>query len=119
QSEQLSHWQREVRIWTNKVSQAKVDLSRAQMQSGERRPILEKKALDAAVRRLEEAEHKIQRIRFWTRELERESLLFRGQLHQIDRTVEVDLPRAMARIDRHLDNLDAYLRVKPAASGAA
>lgn len=119
QTEQLSHWQREVRTWTNKVAQAKVDLARAQMQSGDRRPIIEKKALDAAVKRLEEAEHKIQRIRHWSRAMEREAMLFRGQLQQLDRTLDADLPRAMAQIDRLLDSLDAYMRIKPTAAAPA
>jgi hypothetical protein len=110
----LSHWQREVKKWTNKLAQAKAELFRAQIQSGEDRPsaIVEKKAVDAAQRKIDEAQHKIERIRHWSRALERDILLFKGQCQQIDRAAEADIPRAVAMLERMTESIDSYLRVK-------
>lgn len=114
QGEVMSHWQHEVKLWTRKVAEAKSELHRAQLQSNDERPsaILERKALDAAQHRLKTAQEKIERTRHWLRALEREMMLCKGQLQQLDRAIDADLPRVAAQVDRMMESLDQYMRVQ-------
>jgi hypothetical protein len=121
QTEVMSYWQHEEKLWTRKVAEAKSELYKAQLQSQDQRPslVLERKALAAAQRRLENAQQKIQKVRYWSRMLEKEMMLCRGQLQQMERALDADLPRVSAQVDRMMQSIEAYLRVKPTPTAAA
>lgn len=70
----------------------------------------EEKAFALAKRRLEEAEEKVAAIKSWLRKLEDERFLYKAQSQRMARAAELDVPRAVAMLDRVLDNLDAYFQ---------
>lgn len=115
QQEQARHWQIQVRKRAEKVAQAKAELQRAQISSAENRSrcVEERKALEKAQRQLEEAEEKIKRVRYWCRTLERESHQFRGQTQHLATALERELPKNVARLERMIDSLEAYVKLAP------
>lgn len=107
--DQHAHWQREHKKRMAKVAQAKSDLFRAQIQKPS--TVTERKALDVAERRVEEAEQKIRMVKKWGTQLERDMLLFKGQCQQMSRVVEAEIPATIAWIDRMIVSIEAYLAV--------
>ena len=75
--------------------------------------IEEEKAYALARRRFEEAEYKVERIQFWKRHLEDERFIYKAQSQRMARAVDIDVPRAVATLDRILDRLDDYLSLTP------
>ncbi len=112
--ELLAHWRHEEKRWARKTAEAKSELYRAQLASRDERPsvILERKAFEAAKHRLEEAQRKIQRIRYWSQMIEKEAMLCRGQLQQLDRILDAELPRVGAQLDRMMQAIEKYLKTR-------
>jgi predicted nucleic acid-binding Zn-ribbon protein len=113
QSDRLAHWKREQQKWTRKLAEAKVDLNRVQMEKGDIQAsaVIERKRVAQAKQNLEEAERRIQRIRYWATVLDRERLTAQGQCQQLERTLEHEIPRLKARIERMLDELEQYVKL--------
>lgn len=126
--EQKSYWQGQFQKRTRKVAQAKDALRRKKLYktAAGTTPAAneEEKALQAAERQLAEARMKVEKVRKWRRELEKEVLLYRGQIQVLTQQLDLALPKTITRIDRMLDALDAYTTlavpeglVRPAPSG--
>jgi len=117
QMERLPHWTTRVRKLQDKVQQAKSELYRAEVGSREERPscVLQRKALAKAKAELEEAERKVAGCKRWIQMLDREGMLFRAALAGISTTVELEVPNALAHMDRLLDSLSKYLSMAPPA----
>jgi len=115
QMERLPYWVTRVRKMQEKVQQAKSELYRAEVASRDERPscVLERKALNKAKAELEEAERKVAICKRWIANLDREGMLFRAALAQISTTVELDIPNALAHMDRLLDSLSKYVSMAP------
>jgi len=113
QTDRLAHWKREQQKWTRKLAEAKVDLNRVQLEKGDRHAsaVLERKRVAQAKQNLEEAERRIQRIRYWVTVLERERMTAQGQCQQLERTIEHEIPRLQARIERMMDELEQYVKL--------
>jgi chromosome segregation ATPase len=112
-SERYSHWKREQQKWTRKLTEAKVDLNRVQLEKGDMQAsaVIERKRVAQAQQKLEEAERKLDRIRYWVTALERERISTLAQCQQLERTLEVDIPRLEARIEQMLHELEAYAKL--------
>ncbi|NNM27042.1 MAG: hypothetical protein HKO59_13840 [Phycisphaerales bacterium] len=119
QNDRRTFWQHELRRREEQVNQARSELYRAKLAAMDDRAscIVERKALEKAERRCEEARQKIEAVKRWARMLEREYMLYRGQVQGLARTVEVDLPRGEAQLEIMMDRLDAYLREQTPPSG--
>jgi hypothetical protein len=120
---QAAHWQRQIRRRTEQVQIAKQDLSRKRMSfTASGRPpstVDEEKALAAAERRLEEAEHKVEVVKVWARRLEKERIAYEASTGPVRSLIQGDLPRAVRELDRMLESLDAYLTLEPPGAEAA
>src|SRR6185503_20202213 len=83
--EQLAHWQRQVRVRTELLTRARSDLYRKQVAQDAqiRAGVDQKKAVEAAKRSLEEAEQKIQAVKHWVRLLDRELVLYKGEVQTL------------------------------------
>ena len=75
---------------------------------------------------MDEAETKIANVKRWSRQLEREILLYKGHCQQLARAVEGDLPRAVASLEKMVAALERYVKLaapaqqpknEPAAGG--
>jgi hypothetical protein len=69
----------------------------------------EEKALQIALRRLQEAEEKSIAIRKAVKKLEREIPLYKGSVQRFATNVQVDLPASAALLDGLLDTLEQYM----------
>jgi hypothetical protein len=110
QNEMRDHWQRELKQRSNKLAEARTDLARAQMQ--QRSDVTERKAVQAAVRRVEEAEEKLRQIKKWSTEMERQQMLFRGQCSQLSGSLDGELPKTIAWMERMIDSLQQYVSLQ-------
>lgn len=117
----LKHWQTQVRKREDEVTNAKADLERCRMQKyGDRTPDCtdQKVALKKAQARLEEAQHKVQAVKKWSRVLEEEAEEYRTQSQQLDALFGGEMPKALAEMGRMLTALEAYIGVKAPSGGS-
>ena len=110
QHDQPAHWQRELRHRTNRLNEAKTDLSRAQLQQGS--TVIEKKKVLACQKAVEEAEEKLRRIKQWSINIEKELMLFKGQCNSLGGVIDGELPKVVARMERMIDSLHQYISLK-------
>jgi hypothetical protein len=104
------HWRRELKARQNKLAEAKTDLARAQLQ--QKSDVIERKAVVAATRRVEEAEEKLRAIKRWVVAMEREKMLFRGQCAQMSASLDGELPKTIAWMERMIDSLQQYVALQ-------
>jgi|GEM_PF-1242096 len=107
------HWRQEIRRATDAVARARDDLHNARTfkSIGDYTPscVDERKALQRAEERLKMAEAKAETVKKWTRSLQHELNEFAGRMAQFAAVLEIDLPKAMATLDRVLSSLDRYV----------
>lgn len=110
--DQAAHWKAEVRRAADMVNKAIKDLEhcRAFKKVGDNQPscIEEKKALEKARRRLEYAEQKAEAVRRWTPVVQQQFRETCVRLVRFREVLDLDCPRAMARLEQMLRSLDAY-----------
>lgn len=90
-------------------SQAKWGASDLNKSSG----MEEKRALDRAKRRKEEVERRVAAVERWNVRLDDEVGRLRKPCITLSNLLDHNTPRALASIDRMLDNLEDYLRPAP------
>ncbi len=73
----------------------------------------ERKALSRLKRRLECTENTLQAIRRWQRELERESLAYRGGVQRLSNVIDHDVPLALSLLDNMITAIEAYADSTP------
>jgi hypothetical protein len=122
--DQAAYWKAEVRRAADQVNQAMKDLQhcRTYKKVGNNEPACaeEKKALEKAKKRLERAERKAEAVRRWTPVVRQEFQEAGVRLTRFREVIDIDCPRAMARLEQMLRSLDEYSSVSsPAASGGA
>jgi hypothetical protein len=122
--EQLARWKTEVRQRGERLKQAELALKskkyylRSEL-DGARAFDEEQKAVNAARRRLEEAQQKLEHVRRWIPQLEQEAFNFKGMIQGMYHVVEVEIPNARAQIDRMVDALEGYGAVAAPSGGEA
>jgi uncharacterized protein (DUF3084 family) len=114
QQDQMTHWQTQLRKRTERVNQARTELARAQLAAGDRPSMCvdERKALQKAQRALAEAEEKLKRTRQWVRQLDRELMLYRGQVQHLGAALDRDVPRGVARLESMISSLESYVQLR-------
>lgn len=100
--------------------QAKLNLKRKKifdrtLQGSPSSCIDERKALKKAEMRLELAQRKLARTRYWIQQLDRDAADFKGVIQGLRSTVDADLPKARARLDNMIQSLEAYVKLAPPA----
>lgn len=115
-SELFSYWRQQVRRCEQHVAQAKVELSRCLASKVfDQTPSChdQRVALRKAQQRLEFANHKVETVRKWERQLREELIDYRARAQQMNSAVDVDVPRSVAYLDRLINALQAYLAAAP------
>ena len=117
---QLKYWRKEVRDRQEEVVRAKAEL--IQRQYGKRDgygagTTDQEIALEKALRRLQEAEGKVEKIRQWHNLLPRAVAEYEGPARQLMGMLDADLPRGLAILDQKIDALDAYMNTAAPLSG--
>ncbi len=106
-------WQKEVRLREEEVARAKAELIQRQYGQQEGRgpgTTDQEIALERAVRRLREAEAKVEKTRQWQNLLPRAVAEYEGPARQLMGMLDADLVRGIAILDQKIDSLDGYLK---------
>lgn len=110
------YWTEQVRRGWERVAQAKTELEQARTyrRIAEHQPACreERKALEIAKRRLQNAEEKVEAVRHWTRMLDRAMVDYRGGIAPLARWLEIDLPKATAALKRMGRSLESYVALE-------
>jgi hypothetical protein len=112
------HWKKQAFERHEEHVQAKLNLKRKKifdrtLQGSPSSCIDERKALKKAEIRLEMAQRKLTRTRYWIQQLDRDASDFKGIIQGLRSTVDADLPKARARLDNMIQSLEAYVRLAP------
>jgi hypothetical protein len=95
------------------VARAKDELhhARTYKSTGDYTPscIDERKAVERAEQRLKWAEFKAETVKKWTRSLQHELNEYIGRIAQFNAVLEIDVPKAMAMLERVLTALNDYV----------
>jgi hypothetical protein len=109
-------WRTEIRRSMEAVARAKNELHNARtfksMNDHVPSCIDERKAVERAEQRLKRAEQKAEAVRKWTRSLQHELNEYVGRIAQFTAVLEIDVPQAMAVLDRVLTALADYVSSK-------
>jgi len=120
ETEQQSFWQMQIRKRQEIVSRCKeaVRMKKVFKDSTGRQQsaVDEEKALQVAMRRLEEAEQKLAYTRKWARAIQKEIEMYKGGVSRFATDVEGEIPAAAAHLEKLLTKLDAYVNAQPGAS---
>ncbi len=116
--DQYRFWKVQVQVHTEQFVRAKLALKQRQvfdrtLAGTPSSCVDEKKALKVAEARLQEAEHKLSRVRAWSQQIEREWSDYRGATQKLVNAIEVEIPNARARLDKMIDSLEAYIALAP------
>jgi hypothetical protein len=110
--DQPSYWKTQINRRREQFSQAKNALNQKKLTrtplGGRYSCIDEEKAFQLAKQRLEEAEQKLKNVQRWERVFEDEVLEYKGQVYPLSRTIESELPNAIAQLDRMITALESY-----------
>jgi hypothetical protein len=120
--DQKDYWSQEFRRADQAMAEARQALERKRIfRVGDQTPACpeEKKALDAAQRRVETARWKLEAVKRWTRELEHESNECRSGIAPLADWLQIDAPRALAMLKRLGVALDSYVNLESQAEPTA
>jgi hypothetical protein len=113
EGEQLRYWRQQQRRRHDMMKEAWRDYVNARYsdrRTGKASCLDERKAYERAKRLKEEAEEKIVKVQGWMAALEREAKRLRPPCLRFEAMLTNLTPRALARLDHMLDNLEEYLR---------
>ena len=115
EGEQRTYWANNVRKATELVSKCEEALRQKRIfkDASGRTPsaVDEEKALAKAKRMKEVAEEKLENVRRHTPRLQREIMLYKGQVQRFATFVAADVPAAAAKLDKMVDALEAYVNL--------
>lgn len=112
----LIYWKTEARRREQRLASALADLQRAQIARPDAHPqtfIDQQRALRKAKAAREEATVKLQRIKYWQKELGRQLLNLRGSLQPLRNWAELDVPTCVSYIRAMEAHLEGYLTELP------
>ena len=123
ETEQRVYWQNNVRKASELVSRCEEALRHKRIfkDASGRTPsaVDEEKALAKARRMKEHAEEKLENVRRYTPRLQREIMLYKGQVQRFATFVASDIPGAAAKLDKMVDALEAYVNLAAADASAS
>lgn len=107
------YWKKQIRVRTDELQRAKSKLIAKQAaKPGESRSTVdERKAVEKAKRRVQEAEEKHEATRRWIRRLEKEQAKYSGGVQALKSFVAAEVPRGLAELDRMIRALEAYTQL--------
>ncbi len=121
--DQLKFWRAEIRSREERVAEAKADLHRCLSATidPQRTPSchVEKKALDLAKKRLQEAEDKLKLVRRWIPLVRQAVMEYRMKTEPLRGAAASDVPAAAARLRSSIERLEEYLRIAPPSAAGS
>ncbi|HTW93961.1 MAG TPA: hypothetical protein VMD30_04145 [Tepidisphaeraceae bacterium] len=118
ENDQQAYWQGQIRSRKEALSRAMEALRQKQIfkDSTGRTPsaVEEQKAVMAAKKRLQEAEEKLAKVKQWAKRLQKEAMLYKGQVQRFSTAIMSDMPAAIAHLGALAERLTAYASLGPA-----
>lgn len=114
QVDRKHYWNEQIRRSYQQVAEARIALERKQMfRVGDERPSCydEKKALEAAKRRLALSQEKIETVRRWSMVVAQAVMEYKADIGPFAQWVSLDLLQAIAAVQQMGDALDRYLNI--------
>lgn len=117
--EQLPYWQKQILLRQDELKEAKNALYRRELATLPDRPMAleERRAVERAGQRLEEARERLERTRRWIAAWDREAPLYRGACQPLADFVARDHAMASAELGRLHAALEAYVAMTGPLSG--
>jgi len=116
-NEQLQHWVSAHRKRQGILAQAKEALRMKKIftgPAGSRQSCVdEEKAVQKAIKAVEEAERKIVAVKQWGRRLQKELLMYKGQTQRFSTSISVDIPLAATVLGNMIVRLESYASLAP------
>jgi len=116
-NEQLQHWVSAHRKRQGILAQAKEALRMKKIftgPAGSRQSCVdEEKAVQKAIKAVEEAERKIVAVKQWGRRLQKELLMYKGQTQRFATSISVDIPLAATVLGNMIVRLESYASLAP------
>lgn len=112
------YWKAQVYTRTEQYTRAKLALKQREVLeravAGTRSSCVEeRRALQIAERRLRKAEDTFRLVRTYSRQIERESLDYKGATHGLVNAIDTEIANACASLDRMVDSLQRYVAIAP------
>jgi len=112
------YWSNQVHVCAERVTQAKLALKQKNvldraLSGTTSSAVEERKALAIAERRLREAQAKHARTRSWIQQIDKLQSDYRGGVQGLVGAIDADIPNAMARLEKMIDSLEAYVALAP------
>ena len=114
-----AYWRAQIRQRYDDVARTRTALESCRMRKvADNRPacLEEIAAHRTAQRRLQEAEDKVEEVRRWAQKVREEIDEYRSRIAKFRLSLERDMPRTLALIDRTVATLDSYAERSPAAA---
>ncbi|MCL4220305.1 MAG: hypothetical protein KJZ65_02935 [Phycisphaerales bacterium] len=117
--DQAPFWKKEIRRRQDAIVQAKTNLfNKQRTASGDpRSAVEERKALELAQRRLEEAETRAANTQYWIRQLEKEHMAYKGAAQMLSSQLVALEDKALYDLDRMSAALEEYVAIQAPAMG--
>ncbi len=118
QREQKDYWTQRIRRGWDEVNIARKELERKLMfYPGDDRPSThdERLALEAAKRRLQLAQEKVEAVKRWSHRAQREANEYIGAIQPLKAWLEFELPKALADLGRMARALEDYVALESSA----
>ncbi|MEX0655388.1 MAG: hypothetical protein WD534_12375 [Phycisphaeraceae bacterium] len=116
EQEQGPWWLAQCRKRQEVVTEAKRALDEKRLykapDGGKPSTVEEEAALKLALRRREEAERKLEAVKRWRRQIDREAADYQAAAQRLARAVDHDIPNAAATVDRLMDALEKYFALQ-------
>ena len=120
-TERLPYWKKQIRVRQDELLRAKSELiaKQATKDGDQRSSVEERKAVEKAKRRVEEAQQKYETTRGWLRRLEQEAIKYQSGVQPLKTFLSTEAVRSIAELERMVAALEAYaaLTAKPAEGG--
>lgn len=116
EQEQGPWWVAQLRKRNDAVQEARRALDEKKLyraaDGGQPSTVEQEAALKLALRRRDEAERRIDAVKRWRRQLDRELAQYHAAVQRLTRDIETGIPNAVATLDRLVDALQRYLALQ-------
>lgn len=119
QTDRVLHWKKELRLRCRALDQAQAELMTERLADNREAIQARKIAVRKAKQRVEYAEEKMARVKYWLRHYESAVEAKTKVVHQMRHVLDYDLKKALAYLDGASKALLEYAEIKPVADGSS
>lgn len=112
------YWKAQVQTRTEQYTRAKLALKQREVldravAGTHSSCVEERRAVRITEKRLHDAENKFRLVGMYSRQIEKESLEYKGAIHGLVNAVEVEIPNACASLEHMVRSLEQYVALAP------